>query len=216
MFLTDGRPIFNQIIICTRFQKIVRVMGFNEARRARRSPDKLQPNRRVFEMWNDTLLDAFVPGPYLNVDEQLLAFRGRCPFRQYILYTLGKHGIKIWTVCDSATSYVLKIDIYKGKEPQTLQNSNLGCKVVMHLAQPFKKSGRNITYGNFFTSLELGRKLLKNRLTLVGTIQKNRKEPPPGFVTAKKKEAKIALYGFQSEGMTMLCCHPKKEKLSRS
>ena len=134
MFLTDGRPIFNQIIICTRFQEIVRVMGFNEARRAWRSPDKLQPNRRVFEMWNDTLLDAFVPGLYLNVDEQLLAFRGRCPFRQYILYTLDKHGIKIWTVCDSATSYVLKIDIYKGKEPQTLQNSNLGCKVVMHLA----------------------------------------------------------------------------------
>ena len=92
--LMDGRPIFNQTIGCTRFQETVRVMRFNEARRARRSPDKLQPIRKVFEMWNDTLLDTFVPGPYLTVDEQLLAFRGRCPFRQYILYTLGKHGKK--------------------------------------------------------------------------------------------------------------------------
>ena len=181
-------------------------MRFNEARRARRSPDKLQPIRKVFEMWNDTLLDTFVTGPYMTVDEQLLAFRGRCPFCQYILYTLGKDGIKIWTVWDSATSYVLKIDIYKGKKPQKLQNSDLGCKVVMHFPEPFKKRDRNITYDNFFTSLKLGRKLLKDRLTLVGMTQKNRKEPPPGFVTAKKREAKITLYGFQSEGITVSCC----------
>ena len=210
-FLTDGRPIFNQTISCTRFQEIVRVMRFNEAWCARRSPDKLQPIRKIFEMWNDTLLDTFVPGPYLTMDEQLLAFHGQCPFHQYILYTLGKHGIKIWTVCDSTASYVLKIDIYKGKEPQKLQNINLGCKVVMHLPEPFKKSSRNITYDNFFTSLELGRKLLKDRLTLVGTIQKNRKEPPPGFVTAKKREPKITLHGFQSEGITVSCC-PQKRK----
>ena len=210
-FLRDGRPIFNQIISCTRFQEIVRVTRFNEARRAR-APDKLQPIQKVFMMWNDTLLDTFVPGLYLTMDEQLLAFCGRCPFRQYILFTLGKHGIKIWTVCDSATKYVRKIDIYKGKEPQKLQNSNLGCKVVMHLPEPFKKSRRKITYDNFFTGLELGRKSLKDRLIiLVGIIRKNRKEPPPGFVTAKKREAKTTLYGFQSEGTAVSCCPPKKE-----
>ena len=186
---------------------------FNEARRARKSPDKLQPIRKVSEMWNDTLLDTFVPGPYLIVDEQLLVFCGRCPFRQHILYKLGKYGIKIWTVCDTATSYVLKIDIYKGKEPKELRNNNLGCKVVMHLAEPFEKNDRNKTCDNFFTSLELDRKLLKDRLTLVGTIRKNRKEPPPGFVTAKRREAKITLNGFQSEGMTVSCCPQRKEKV---
>ena len=51
-------------------------MRFNEARRARRSPDKLQPFRKVFEMWNDPLLDTFVLGPCLTVNKQLLAFRG--------------------------------------------------------------------------------------------------------------------------------------------
>ena len=57
-------------------------MRFNEARRARRSPDKLQPFQKVFEMWNDTLLNTFVPGPCLTVNKQLLAFRGGCPFRK--------------------------------------------------------------------------------------------------------------------------------------
>ena len=115
-FLTDGRPIINQIISCTRFQKIVKVKRFNEVWSARRSTDKLQPLLKVFKMWNDTLIDTFVPGPYLTVDEQLLAFRGRCPFRQYILYKLGKYDIKIYTIRDSAASYVLKIGVYNGKE----------------------------------------------------------------------------------------------------
>ena len=140
--LTDSRPIFNKIISQNRFHEIVRVMRFDDAevRRTGRSPDKLQPIRKVFEMWNDTLLGAFVPGPNLTMDEQLLAFCDRCPFRQYIPSKSEKYGIKIWTVCDSATSYVLKMNIYKGKEPQEPQNNNLGCKVVMHLTEPFKKA----------------------------------------------------------------------------
>ena len=81
-------------------------------------------------MWNDSLLDAFVLGPNLTVNEQLLAFRGRYPFRQYIFSKARKYGIKIWTVCDSATNHILKMDTYTGKEPQ---NNNLGWKVVMHL-----------------------------------------------------------------------------------
>ena len=68
--LTDGRPIFNKIMSRNRFQEVIRVMRFDdaEARRARRSPDKLQPIRKVFDMWNETLLDAFVPGPNVTVD----------------------------------------------------------------------------------------------------------------------------------------------------
>ena len=52
------------------------------------------------------------------------------------------------------------------------QNNNLGCKVVMHLAEPFKKSGRNITCHNFFTSLELGRKLLRSADTCYNNSKK--------------------------------------------
>ena len=143
------------------------------------------------------------------MQEQLLF--DQCPFRQYIPYEPGKHGIKTWTVCNMAASYVLKIDIYKEKEPQEPRKNNLVCKVVMHLAEPFKKSGQNITCDKVFTSLELGRKLLKDRLILFGIIPKNRKEIPPEFVTAKKREAKTTLYCFQSEAMIVSYC-PEKEK----
>ena len=137
--LMDGRLIFKKIMSRTRFQEIVRLIRFDdaEARCARRSPDKIQPIRKVFKIWNGTLLDAFVPCPNLTVDQQLLAFCGRCLFCQYITSKPGKYDIKIRTVCDSATSYVLKMDIYKGKEPQEPRSNNLGCMVLMHLAEPF-------------------------------------------------------------------------------
>ena len=62
------------------------------------------------------------------------------------------------------------MDIYKGKKDNEQRASNLGTSVVLQLSDAYKKSGRNITCDNFFTSLQLGRELLLNKLTLVGTI----------------------------------------------
>ena len=68
------------------------------ARRSCRSSDKFSPIRNVFEIWNNSLLDAFVPGPNLLLDEQLVTFRVRCPFRQNMPSKPGKYGIKIWAI----------------------------------------------------------------------------------------------------------------------
>ena len=155
-------------------------------------------------------MDAFVPGPNLTVDEQLVMFRGRCVFHQYMPSKPGKYGIKIWAICDSTLHYVLKMDVYKGREISEPREINLGSKLVLKLLEPFKKSGRNITCNNFFTNMQLGRFLMQN-LTIVGTIRKNRIELPAEFVSTKdKKESTI--YGYQKEAMIVSYC-PKKGKL---
>ena len=55
------------------FQEILHMMRFDNAgeRRQNRSPDKLQPIRKVFDLWNSTLQDDFIPGANLTVGEQL-------------------------------------------------------------------------------------------------------------------------------------------------
>jgi len=57
-----------------RFQQISRVLRFNDAstRRVRRTTDKLAPIRNLFDMWEATLEDAFVPFEHATVDKQLL------------------------------------------------------------------------------------------------------------------------------------------------
>ena len=133
-------------------------------------------------------MDAYVPGTNMTIDEQLVTFCGRCPFRQYMPSKPGKYGIKIWAICDSTAHYVLKMDVYKGREIGEPRETNLGSKIVLKLSEPFQKSGRNITSDNFFTNLELGRKLLIQNLTIVGTIRKNRKELPAEFVSTKDRK----------------------------
>lgn len=44
----------------------------------------------------------YYPGENVTQDEQLVGFRGRCHFKQYILSKPAKYRIKIWTLCDSA------------------------------------------------------------------------------------------------------------------
>jgi len=53
---------------------------------------------------------------------------------------------------------------YLGKEET--QPTNLGESVVLHLMEPYKGKGQNVTTDNFFTSLKLAWELKKSGLLL--------------------------------------------------
>ena len=82
----------------------------------------------------------------------------------------------------------------------------------MDLAKDYYKTGRNITCDNFFTSFDLGRQLLKEKLTIVGTIRKNRTELPPSFANHKGRLPLTTKYGFQHDAM-IVSYYPKKGKV---
>ena len=65
-----------------------------------------QTNFHLLEMYlkcGINLLDAFVSGPNLTANEQLVMFRGHCPFSQYVPLKLRKYGIKICAICNSTS-----------------------------------------------------------------------------------------------------------------
>lgn len=210
----DGRPLFNKIMTRQRFQQILKVLRFDDAasrHQQRTATDKLQPIKECFEMWNAFLRDAYIPGESMTVDEQLVTFRGRCPFRQYIPSKPGRYGIKIWAICDSRTSYAWKMEIYTGKRAGEQREVNQGERVVLSLTEEVAKTGRNITCDNFFTSISLARKLLSKKLTIVGTLRRNRGELPTEFVNAKNREPYSTIFSFQENAMIL-----SKEKQSGS
>jgi len=168
----NGRAIFNQSMARNRFTAISRCIRFDDAaaRRRTRSTDKLAPIRDVFELWVKSFQDCYIPNENVTVDEQLVTFRGRCPFRQFIPSKPGKYGIKIWALCDSVTSYVYNMQVYTGREGQN-REVNQGQRVVLDLVSGLEKSRRNVTCDNFFTSISLARELAKRQMTVLGTIR---------------------------------------------
>lgn len=210
----DGRPIFNKSMPRDRFQQISRALRFDDAahRRVNQVTDKLAPIRSLFDIWESTLRDAFVPGENVTIDEQLLTFRGRVPFRQYIPSKPGKYGIKLWMLCDSKTSYVYRLQVYTGKTVGQGREQNQGERVVLDLTQDMQGSGRNVTTDNFFTSLSLSKKLSQRKITLLGTVRKNRRELPAEFVTTKGRQELSSIFAFSNDGM-LVSYSPKRGKV---
>ena len=89
------------------------------------------------------------------------------------------------------------MQIYTAKNLAVGREVNQGARVVKDLIQEIEHSGRNITCDNFFTSIPLARDLLKKKLTLVGTIRKNKPEWPSQFPAAKGRDITAMLLDFR-------------------
>ena len=145
-----------------RFTEIQKYLRFdNRATRAhRQATDKLAAFRDFWMLFQAQLPKYYIPGTDLCVDKQLVAFRGRCSFKQYIPSKTAKYGLKIWWCCDAQISYPLKGDIYLGRQPGEQRESGQGARVVKELVGPWYRNGRNITADNFFSFIPLAEELL--------------------------------------------------------
>ena len=206
-----GRPIFRATMTLRRFQNIGRVIRFDKKsdRAERRQRDKLAPIRHFWDRWECNLRKLYNPGACTTVDEQLVTYRGRCPFKQYIPSKPGKYGIKIWALCDAESNYAWSLQVYIGRDRNCGPEKEQGRRVVMDLVKDLK--GRNVTCDNFFTSHELGIELLKKKLTMVGTVRKNKTFLPPKIKDLKGKPEKFSQFLFDHKNNTTIVSYvPKK------
>ncbi|KAL4153044.1 hypothetical protein QTP88_000877 [Uroleucon formosanum] len=214
-----GVDFFRSTMCLTRFQFILRALRFDDitTRNERRSMDKLAPIRNIFNGFVQKYQENYVVGEYTTIDEMLESFRGRCNFHQYIRNKPAKYGIKIFALCDARKFYTLNMEVYAGKQPDgPYQIDNNPHKVVERLVIPITKSGRNVTMDNWFISIPLVQTLLQNhRLTVVGTIRKNKREIPPIFVQTKIRPVNSSLFGYGKTFIdtTLLSYVPKKNKV---
>ena len=88
----------------------------------------------------------------------------------------AKFGIKYWMPYKVKTSYVMRAmrSAGKGDRPQV----GVAQHVVMRLMEPYNKRRKNVTTGNYFTTLKTTKNLLQHNITMVGTMRKKKKEIP--------------------------------------
>lgn len=208
----SGRPIFLATMSVKRFKMLLRFCRFDNkaTREERRAEDKLAAFRDVWTMFVMQLRKFYIPGTDLTVDEQLVPFRGRCPFRQYIPSKPARYGVKVWWCCDGSTSFPLNAEVYLGRQPDANRDVDQGGRVVKTMVSPWYKSGRNVVGDNFFTSVVLSEELLNQGLTYVGTMRKNKRDIPPSMLSRDRDELS-SIFAFH-ENKTMVSYVPKEYK----
>ena len=209
---SDGRPIFQKIMPRNRFSELLTMLRFDDkaTRQVRRANDKLAPLRRI---WNEFIAKCranYVPHEQMTIDEQLVTFRGRCPFKMFIPSKPGRYGIKIWALCDSENSYCYNAEVYTGRRGGA-REVNQSTRVVLELTEPLTNTGRNIVGDNFFSSLNLVQCLDARQLTYFGTIRRNKPELPGEFQPRRDRVVGSSTFGFH-EKVLIVSFVPKKNK----
>jgi hypothetical protein len=100
MWTTDEticRAVFTAAMVWNRFAHMLQFIRFDDksTRVQPKANDKLAAIREVWDQFVENCKKLFEPFEYMTVDEQLVAFCGKCPMRQYMTSKPAKYGIKV-------------------------------------------------------------------------------------------------------------------------
>ncbi|XP_022911999.2 piggyBac transposable element-derived protein 4-like isoform X1 [Onthophagus taurus] len=207
-----GPPVFRATMCKNRFEFLINCLRFDNkaTREERKKQDKFAATREIWDIFEGCCRRNYSPSEYVTIDETLLAFRGRCPFKMYIPSKPDKYGLKLVTMCDSRTFYMCSAKPYIGKEVREGPFS-IPTHYVLNLTKEIQGSNRNCTMDNWFSSLEVAEKLLELKLTMVGTLRKNKPDIPKQLVETKGKAVQSSMF-VHNDQSTLVSYVPKKNK----
>lgn len=83
--LDFGRPFLRAVMSFQRFTMIMKFLRFDnkQSHRQRLGRDKMTHVRELWELFIQKCRTCYNPSANCTIDEQLVGFRGRCPFRVY-------------------------------------------------------------------------------------------------------------------------------------
>lgn len=167
---------------------------------------KLQP---LVDLLVRRFQEVYTPGEVVCVDESIIPFKGRLILKQYMPQKTHKYGVKIFKVC-FGKGYTWNLKIYAGKRQDC--NQSLPTDVVLTLCGQLLNAGRVIVTDNYYTSMDLAKKLLEKQTNLLGTLRSNRKGNPKTVINKRLKKGE--LIAKQSEnGITVLKWCDKRDIL---
>ncbi|XP_012523203.1 uncharacterized protein LOC105829094 [Monomorium pharaonis] len=207
-----GIDLYRATMPLARFKFICRCLRFDDisTRTQRQKQDKFALIRELWTKFISRCTQFYIPTPYCTIDEQLLSFQGRCPFKVHNKNIPNKYGIKIIMMNDSRTFYMYTAEPYVGKVNKD-NTESLPSYYIRTLSQPIHGTLRNITCDNWFSSVEIFDKMLQEHsITMVGTLKKNNPEIPLAF--KKSGAAQSSKYAFDAT-KTLVSYTPKENKI---
>ena len=195
-------PFFGKYMSRNKFQAILSNIQVAKAKENPR--DKLHKIRPFIQMCEDNFASFYTPERELSVDEGCIPFRGRVSFRVYNPNKPHKYHMKIYTLCEAQSGYVLSVIPYTGLEQPTKVTSTK--KSTKPKSVPISTTVKNLLakagalghyhhlyMDNFYSSPDLYYQLLEQNTYAVGTVRANRKGLPQGCGRMGHKNVKPLL-----------------------
>lgn len=212
---TWGPSFFKDTMARDRFREIMRFLRFDvkSSRSQRLENDKFALASAVWNRFIDNCIQCYKPGTDITVDEQLFPTKARCRWTQYIASKPDKFGIKFWLASDVKSKYLVNGFPYLGRDESRPPGQRLGENVVLRLMEPYINTGRNVTTDNFFTSIKLAKDLKQRRTSVVGTMNRIRRELPASAKELSGELFSTRVFKHEEITLTVYKCKPTKNVL---
>ena len=158
--------------------------------------DKVQ---NLVDHMNLKCREYFVPNENISIDESTIGFKGRVLWKCYNPNKPTKWGLRVYTMCESVSAYVVGFVPYYGKfttdrlvRPDLPFTSRIVLQLRNMLLSSVNESGYHIFTDRFYTSPILCEELRKMNFHLTGTVKVSRKGMPENF--SKKSGSKLKLH----------------------
>ena len=114
------------VITKNRFEQICQYLYFSdsslEPKKGTPGYDRLFKCRQIITNVVSNIQSAYYPFKTISIDEEMIAFKGRLNFRQYMPAKPTKYGIKVWMAADASKAYVVTLSVYQGSEGEESTN----------------------------------------------------------------------------------------------
>ena len=142
----------------------------------------------------------FKPNEEISFDEAMIKYNGCLSFKQYMKGKPTPWGIKVWCAADPSTGYMLNFDVYLGRVMDPMPYG-LGYHVVMKLGEEFLDKGHHFYFDNYFSSVNLAKKLEDRKTYMCSTVRTNREGWPKDLRAAPcGKKMKTGEVIFRQDG----------------
>ena len=231
----NGITFYRCVMPLHRFLFLSTCLRFDD-KVTRDKSDKFAAIKTIWDIFIANCTRSYTPHRDCTVDEQLLGFRGRCSFRVYMKSKPDKYGLKLMSLNDSNTSYMVYKYSYFGKYVfysvfsrinfQIFAMPYLGKQSTAHMPKgkipdyflrdmtaSIHNTGRTVTCDNWFTSIPIMETLLKEpyKLSVTGTVRKNKRQIPAELKVASQHPPGTKF--CYSPNMTLLSHTSKKNKI---
>jgi flagellar biosynthesis GTPase FlhF len=104
----NGITVFRATMSEQRFRFLLACVRFDDrtTRDDRKKEDNFAGIRKVWSIFIKNCTSNYSPAHNMTIDEQLMNFRGNCPFRRYMPKKPAKYGMKVIMLNDTSTSYM--------------------------------------------------------------------------------------------------------------